>query len=258
MKDNKINVLIIEDEKLAAQHLEKQIASLELYDINILESVNSVKNSIKWFLKNEKPDLIFMDIDLGDGLCFEIFEVVELNTPVIFTTAYDEYAIKAFKVNSIDYLLKPIDKEDLEGALLKFSNLTQTDAGNISGKISDIQQYMAPEFKERFIIKIGEHIKSVPTKTVGFFYSRDKATYACSTVDSRNYLLDYTLDTIETLINPVEYFRINRKYIVRFSSIQDIIAYSNSRLRLILNNCDDPEVIVARDRVNSFKSWLDR
>jgi DNA-binding LytR/AlgR family response regulator len=257
MDDNIINVLIIEDEKLASQHLEKQIASLEMYNITILGSVNSVKNSIKWFLKNEKPDLIFMDIDLGDGLSFEIFEVVDIDTPIIFTTAYDEYAIKAFKVNSIDYLLKPIDKEDLEGALSKFSNLTQKEAKNISGKVQDIQKYLSPEFKERFIIKIGEHIKSVPTNTIGYFFSRDKATYAC-TSDKRTYLLDYTLDTIESMLNPAYFFRINRKYVVSFTSINDIIAYSNSRLRLILINCDDSEVIVARDRVGTFKQWLDR
>ena len=200
MDDNKINVLIIEDEKLATEYLEKQIASLEMYDIDIVGSVNSVKNSIKWFLKNEKPDLIFMDIDLGDGLCFEIFEVVDIDTPVIFTTAYDEYAIKAFKVNSIDYLLKPIDKKELVGALSKFSNLTQKEVKDFSRKVPEIQKYLSPEFKERFIIKIGEHIKSVPTNTIGYFFSRDKATYAC-THDQRTYLLDYTLDTIELMLD---------------------------------------------------------
>jgi len=257
MDNNEIKVLIIEDEKLAAQYLGKQIDSLEMFNINILGSVSSVKNSIKWFLKNEKPDLIFMDVDLGDGLCFEIFEVVDIDTPVIFTTAYDEYAIKAFKVNSIDYLLKPIVKEDLVGAMTKFSNLTQKETNHLLRKVPEIQRYLSPEFKERFIIKIGEHIKSVPTDTIGYFFSRDKATYAY-THDKRNFLLDYTLDAIESMLNPKHFFRINRKYIVSFTSINDIIAYSNSRLRLILINCDDSEVIVARDRVGTFKQWLDR
>ncbi len=220
----------------------------------IIGPVDSVKNAIKWFLKNEHPDLIFMDVDLSDGLWFEIFEVVDIKGPIIFTTAYDEYAIKAFKVNSIDYLLKPVDKEEINAAINKY--LTVGLHAGVSG-FSNLQETLSGDYKERFIIKIGEHLKSIPTSGILYFFSREKGTYAFSN-DNRNYLLDYTMDQLVEVLKPSTFFRISRKYIVGIDAIKDIIAYSNSRLRLILENNDDSDVIVARERVKSFKEWLDR
>ncbi len=251
----KINVLVIEDEKLATDHLEKLLKRSQ-YRINIIDKIDSVKNSIIWFVKNTQPDLIFMDIDLGDGLCFEIFEVVDIHTPVIFTTAYDEYAIKAFKVNSIDYLLKPIDLNELEHALDKFKKLSGNEQGYFE-RISNAGQLLISDYKKRFVVKIGEHLKTVPVGDIGFFFSRNKGTYA-NTKDGRNYLLDYTLENLDEIIDPDNFFRINRKYLISYEAIKDIISYSNSRLRIILAGSDDNDVIVSRDRVQKFKSWLDR
>jgi len=250
-----MNVLIVEDEKLAEEYLNNLLQKLD-YNINVVGKTDSVKNSIKWFLKNPVPDLVFMDIDLGDGLCFEIFEVIELKCPIIFTTAYDEYAIKAFKVNSIDYLLKPVNKEELEGALEKFLQL-QISSQERKEAIDNAERMLFTGYKERFIIKIGEHLKSIPVKEIVFFTSREKAKFA-GTIERRNYLIDYTLDRLEEMLDPSFFFRINRKYIIRLDTIRDMVAYSNSRLKVLLEACDDDDIIVARDRVNDFKMWLDR
>jgi len=249
-----IGVLIVEDEKLAADHLERLIHSVDHPSIKIIDKVDTVKNAIKWFLKNDHPDLILMDVDLSDGLCFEIFEVIDIQKPIIFTTAYDEYAIKAFKVNSIDYLLKPIVQEELNGAIKKYLSVESN--GSVPN-ISLLKQSLGIQYKERFIIKIGEHLKSISTTNILYIFSREKATYACVN-DQRNYLLDFTMDQLEDVMDPAVFFRISRKYMIHFDAIQDIIAYSNSRLRLILKNNDDSEVIVSRERVKKFKQWLDR
>ena len=250
-----MNVLIIEDEKLAEDYLEDLLGKTG-YDLLISGKADSVKNAIKWFIKNPHPDLIFMDIDLGDGLCFEIFDVVDVESPIIFTTAYDEYAIKAFKVNSIDYLLKPVDLEDLVNALSKFSKLNINQNIDNSG-IQSAGKMLSRGFKERFIIKIGEHLKTVPIKEIMYFMSREKATFAGHR-EGRNYLIDYTLDNLEEMLDPFKYFRINRKYVIRYNAILDMVAYSNSRLKVTLTGSDDNEIIVVRDRVNDFKEWLDR
>lgn len=248
----KLKTVIIEDELLAAKHLEKLLQASTKVEVEIVTHLNSVKNAIKWMLKHEHPDVVFMDVDLSDGLCFEIFEVVEVSCPVIFTTAYDEYAIQAFKVNSIDYLLKPLDQDDLDHAISKL--LQQKHEPSV---LQDIGKTLGPGFKERFIIKIGEHLKSVAVSSIHYFFSRDKATYAM-VIDDRYYLLDYTMDQLEALLDPSSFFRINRKYFVHIDAITDIISYSNSRLRLVLKQCDDGEVIVSREKVKSFKKWLDR
>jgi len=252
----RMDVLIIEDEKLALDYLEKLVLQSS-FEIKVIGRVDSVKNAIKWFLKNPAPELIFMDIDLGDGLCFEIFEVIDLKSPIIFTTAYDEYAIQAFKVNSVDYLLKPVNKEELEQAVQKHTQVSEAYSSSLNKNIEKAAKMVTKGFKERFIIKIGEHLKTLTAKEIGFIFSRDKASYAV-TLENRNYLIDYTLDNLEGLLDSKRFFRINRKYIVSYKSIKDIITYSNSRLRLILNGSEDNDIIVSRDRVNNFKSWLDR
>ena len=249
-----MKVLIAEDEPLAREYLEDLLGNCQ-YPIEIVGRVRSVKNGLKWFLKNPHPDLIFMDIDLGDGLCFEIFDAIDIASAVIFTTAYDAYAIRAFKVNSIDYLLKPVDQDSLNKALEKFTQWGRKPAAKSNHTHSN--RLLLPSFKERFIIKIGSHLKTIPVGDVLFFYSRDKSTFGL-TVDYRNYLIDYTLDGLETLLDPAKYFRINRKYLISFHAINDIVFYSNSRLKVVVDKTLDHEMIVARDRVGAFKAWLDR
>jgi DNA-binding LytR/AlgR family response regulator len=201
-----------------------------------------------------------MDIQLADGISFSIFDQVEVNVPVIFTTAYDEYALKAFKVNSIDYLLKPIDEEGLRAAVKKYDSITSSRSmapDKMMESINLAMQMLSKKYKERFVIKVGEHLKSVEVGEILFFFSLEKTTFA-QTMDGRKHILDFTLDQLEELLDPKKYFRINRKYIISVDSIQDMISYTNSRLKLVLKDSDDPDVIVARERVQEFKEWLDR
>lgn len=253
-----MNVLIIEDEPLAAQRLETLVADIKP-DSSILARIDSVKKSVQWFKNNPAPDLVLMDIQLADGISFQIFEQCEVNAPVIFTTAYDEYALKAFKVNSIDYILKPVDKADLANGLRKLESLkgVQPSQQQLMQSITHAMQMLTRKFKERFVIKVGEHLKTLETKNVLYFFSQEKTTF-CHSTDNRNYILDYTLEQLETLVDPAEYFRVNRKYLVRGDSIQDIISYTNSRLRLVLRDSQDNDIIVARERVQDFRLWLDR
>lgn len=253
-----MNVLIIEDEPLAAQRLESLVADI-LDNVRIVAKIDSIKKSVQWLQKNPAPDLILMDIQLADGLSFLIFDQCEVKSPVIFTTAYDEYALKAFKVNSIDYILKPVDQADLAQALRKLDSLKskQPSQEALMQSIGQAMSMLTKKYKERFVIKVGEHLKTVDVKNILFFFSQEKTTF-CHTTDNRNYILDFTLEQLETLVDPAEYFRVNRKYLVRGDSIQDIISYTNSRLRLVLKNSQDNDVIVARERVQEFRQWLDR
>lgn len=253
-----MNVLIIEDEPLAAQRLEILIVEI-LSNARVVDKIDSVKKTVQWLKKNQTPDLILMDIQLADGLSFQIFEQCEVKAPVIFTTAYDEYALKAFKVNSIDYILKPVDKTELTNALRKLESLKNIQPSQeiLMQSISQAMTMLTKKYKERFVIKVGEHLKTVDVKNIFYFYSQEKTTF-CHATDNRNHILDFTLEQLETLVDPVDYFRVNRKYLVRGDSIQDIISYTNSRLRLVLKNSLDNDVIVARERVQEFRQWLDR
>lgn len=251
-----MNVLIIEDEPQAAQRLEKLI-KLILPLAKILTSIDSVKKSVEWLKANAAPELIFMDIQLADGISFQIFDQVEVKSPVIFTTAYDEYALKAFKVNSIDYILKPVDEEGLRAAVEKYQRLTNSSSNSkMMESIGLAMQMLTKRYKERFVIKVGEHLKSVETDDILFFFSLEKATFV-QTKDGKKNILDFTMDQLEELLDPKKFFRINRKYIVHVKSIQDMISYTNARLKLVLKTSDDNEIIVARERVQQFKDWLD-
>jgi DNA-binding LytR/AlgR family response regulator len=253
-----MKVLIIEDEPQAAKRLESLIAALEPKAI-VLNKIDSVKNAVLWIQSNPSPDLIFMDIQLADGISFQIFEQCEVTAPVIFTTAYDEYALKAFKVNSIDYILKPIDKDEMGAALKKFHSINPSTQNSKQAldNIGQAIQMLTKKYKTRFVIKVGEHLKSVEVSEILFFFSLEKATF-CQTKDGRKNILDFTLDQLEEIVDPTRFFRINRKHIVAADSIQDMISYTNSRLKLILKTSDDNDVIVARERVQEFKDWLDR
>ena len=248
-----IRVFILEDEAPAAKRLSKLISQAEA-DCEIVGMADSVKATVKWLSANPAPDLAFFDIQVADGLSFEVFDWVEMPCPIIFCTAYDEYAIKAFKVNSIDYLLKPTDLDEVKAAITKFKNLKSSQA---PADLVETLQSITKSYKERFLVKIGEHIKTVATEDILYFYSVDKATFA-HTSSGQNYLLDLSLEKVEKMIDPKQFFRINRKYLISIAAINDIVSYSNSRLRILLKDSKEMDAIVARERVAEFKSWLDR
>jgi DNA-binding LytR/AlgR family response regulator len=253
-----MNILIIEDEPLAAERLASLIMDIRP-SAHIIATIDSIKRSIEWFRSNPRPDLIFMDVQLADGLSFEIFEKAEIKSPIIFTTAYNEYALKAFKVNSIDYILKPVDKAELDAAFEKHHLLTGQlpSSEKMMESIGYAMQMLTKKYKERFVIRVGEHLKTIETSEIHFFFSFEKATFA-QTKDGRKHILDFTLDQLEKLLSPETFFRINRKYIVGLTAIQDMINYANSRLKLVLKSSDDNDIVVARERVQEFKEWLDK
>lgn len=254
-----MKVLLVEDEPQAAQRLEKLVKAI-VPGVVILAKIDTVKNAVEWLKSNPSPDLILMDIQLADGISFSIFDQCEVKSPVIFTTAYDEYALKAFKVNSIDYILKPVDEDELRTAIRKFEALTGSKNSAPDKMLESIgiaMQMLTKKYKERFVIKVGEHLKSVEVNEILFFFSLEKTTFA-QTKDGRKHILDFTIEQLDGLINPERFFRINRKYLVAADAIQDMISYTNSRLKLVLKTSDDNDVIVARERVQEFKDWLDR
>lgn len=254
-----MTTLIIEDEKPAARLLQRK---LEKLDIPVETMLHSVEESIYWFSNNEHPDLIFLDIQLSDGLSFEIFEKINIQSAIIFTTAYDEYALKAFKLNSIDYLLKPIDEDDLEVAVTKFrARIPKANAGNQNLQLDfeQIRQMLSNPFeknyKKRFTVKIGQHLKVINTDEIECFFSENKGTYI-HTFDNRNYLIDSTLEILEQELDRKEFFRVSRKYVVPLTAIKEIQVYTNSRLKVILPSYKEDEVIVSREKVQDFKNWL--
>lgn len=251
-----MNVIIIEDEKPSARYLKRM---LEKENVNVRQMLHSVGEALEWFQNNPHPDLIFLDIQLSDGLSFEIFDVVQIKSAIIFTTAFDEYALQAFKLNSIDYLLKPIDQDDLHIAVNKYKTFQPT-AQNVQFDFEDIKKLLvnpvAQEYKKRFTTKIGQHIKMIPVDEIECFYSENKGTYA-HTTEGRDYLLETTLEQLESELSPEFFFRISRKFYVNINSIKDIISYTNSRLQLKMNSYKEQEVIVARERVKDFKLWLE-
>ena len=252
-----MDILIVEDEPQAAQRLQMLAGEL-IPDAHILARIDTVTKAVQW-LKSNRPELIFMDIQLADGLSFHIFEQVKVESPVIFTTAYDEYALRAFKVNSIDYILKPVDKEELTNALQKLRNLSgnKDHQQDILSNIAQALELMRKRYKTRFVVKVGEHLRAIEADTILYFFSLDKTTF-CVTDDNRNHVLDYTLEQLEDLLDPEAFFRVNRKYLVRSSAIKDIISYTNSRLSLVLKGSTDNDIIVARERVQQFRKWLDK
>ncbi|WP_264563642.1 LytR/AlgR family response regulator transcription factor [Flavobacterium sp. N3904] len=254
-----MTTIIIEDEKPAARLLQRK---LEKINIPVGVMLHSVEEALDWFSKNEHPDLIFLDIQLSDGLSFEIFEKIEIKSAVIFTTAYDEYALKAFKLNSIDYLLKPIDEDDLEVAVLKFKDHFQISKNGNETMQLDFEQIrkmlsnpFEKTFKKRFTVKIGQHLKVISTDEIECFFSENKGTYI-HTFDNRNYLIDSTLEVLEQEIDTAAFYRISRKFIISLKAIKEIVVYSNSRLKIILPTYKEDEVVVSREKVSDFKNWI--
>lgn len=250
-----MKVLLIEDERPASQKLIRLLEEIDS-NIEIVDVLRSVEQTINWFLSHPEPELIFMDIQLEDGVCFEIFEKIDLKTPVIFTTAYDKYTLKAFKVNSVDYLLKPIVFEELKDAIKKFREFRSLKVD--FEKFESVLNHLQTKTKERFLIKIGEHYRSIPTSKINCFYINERCNFLL--VDTgKNYPVDYSLDKIEQLVDAKLFFRINRNYIINFSAIKDIVAYSSNRLKITLISWDgDNELLVSRERVLKFKEWMDR
>ncbi|WP_338645448.1 LytTR family DNA-binding domain-containing protein [Flavobacterium sp. KS-LB2] len=254
-----MTTIIIEDEKPAARLLQRKLEKLNI-QVGVL--LHSVAEAIDWFSTNEHPDLIFLDIQLSDGLSFEIFEKVEIKSAVIFTTAYDEYALRAFKLNSIDYLLKPIDEDDLEIAVAKFKSLLpkqELQSQNLGIDFEQIKKMLTNPFeknyKKRFTVKIGQHLKVIATDEIECFFSENKGTYL-HTFDNRNYLMECTLELLEQELDPADFFRISRKFIIPLKAIKEIVVYSNSRLKVILPSYKEEEVIVSREKVSDFKTWI--
>jgi len=252
-----MNILLIEDEQPAAKRLTNLIRECRP-QANILAAIDSVEQSVQWLGAHPAPDLIFMDIQLADGLSFDIFNQTHLQSPVIFTTAYDQYTLKAFKVNSVDYLLKPIDPAELQAAFAKFDQVfgkkVSYDLGAIQQLIHSMSQ---PQYKERFLVRLGQQMMYIPVTEICYLYAEDGLAYA-KTGDGKKHMIDYTLEQLEENLNPAEFFRINRKIITHINSILKIAPFFNSRLKLELKPKAAFEVIVSRERVNDFKKWLDR
>jgi DNA-binding LytR/AlgR family response regulator len=253
-----MNVVIIEDEHLTAQRIATLLRQIDPR-IEIKAIFDSVKRSVEWFTSSQKPDLVFMDIQLADGLSFDIFDKVEIEAPVIFITAYQEYAIRAFKVNSVDYLLKPVSEEDLRSALDKYRRYFNQELSvpAIGGDLlQSIREMISKPYKNRFMVRVGDHIRTVDVEQILYFYSLQKGTYLHSS-DKHNYAVDYTLGKLEELLDPRIFHRINRRYLITHASISDVITLSSSKLKVQLLHSDDDEVHISRDRITSFKEWLD-
>lgn len=251
-----MKVIIIEDEKPSARRLDRMLKGL---DMKVEPMLHSVEESLAWFQSNKHPDLIFLDIQLSDGLSFEIFDNIEVKSAIIFTTAFDEYALQAFKLNSIDYLLKPIDSEELEKAVIKYRERIP-EGKNVSLDFEDIKKLLINplerEYKKRFTVKVGQHLKMITIDTIECFYSENKGTYI-HTTDNRDYLIDATLEDLDKELEPQTFFRVSRKFYVNINAIKDMVSYTNSRLQIKLNSFNSHEVIVSRERVRDFKDWIE-
>jgi two-component system LytT family response regulator len=248
-----MKILIIEDEPAAVRRLQKLLHEIHPGD-EILGAMSSIETAVEWLLQNPPPDVILMDIHLADGSSFDIFDKAEVKSPVIFATAYDEYALKAFKVNAIDYLLKPIKKEELEVALKKVSKENQQ-PGEPDDLIQKLTNAGFIKKSKRILVKMGQSIKLIDLDTVAYFYSKDKISFAVLPGHKR-YPLDQSLDQIEQLVDPSHYFRINRQFIVRMEAIDEMIAYSKSRVKLKLTPPAEEDAIVSKERSPDFKKWL--
>lgn len=252
-----MNILIVEDEELAVKKLQKTLAAVDDTAV-VLASTDSIKSTVEWLQENPQPDLILMDIELADGQSFEIFNLVDVKSPVIFTTSYDEYALKAFKVNSVDYLLKPIQKDELQAALTKYKKLQSNARPDISldSLVKELQQKLQPkEYRKRFLVKHGQKLVSVEVEDIAYFYSDGRLNFF-KTKDNKKFVVDYTMDELEDMLDPERYFRISRSFYVSVNSIDKIDDYFGNRLILSLLPEVDKEALVSREKVTEFKKWM--
>src|SRR5215831_3712344 len=258
-----MKILIVEDEELAVKKLQKTLAGVEP-GAEVVAVTDSILSTVNWLEENPAPDLILMDIELSDGQSFEIFNQATIKSPVIFTTSYDEYALKAFKVNSVDYLLKPIQKEDLQAALDKLKNLKamysvpaeQSPALNVDSLVRELQQKLQPkDFRKRFLVKHAQKLLSIEIEDIAYFYSDGRLNFF-KTADNKKFVVDYTMDELEEMLNPDRYFRISRSFYVSVACIDQIHDYFGNRLLLHLKPAVDKEAIVSREKVSDFKKWM--
>ena len=249
-----LRVLIVEDEELAAIRLSELLTELDP-STNILHRTESVEATVSW-LQTNSPDLIFLDIHLSDGTSFEVFDQVQVKAPVIFTTAYDQYAIRAFQTNGIGYLLKPFEKSDLEQALEKFRSIYQ--AGNIDyAQLAQAMQQSGPEYRKRFMVYSGDKIQTIEVERVSYFMAEQKAVFLYSQ-EGKRYLVDFSLDKLENMLDPEQFFRINRQFILSLRAIRMMYSYSKGRVKIDLEPPSPKDAIVSVDRSGRFKSWLNR
>jgi len=251
-----MNVLIFEDEKHTATRL---IQLLKKYDsgINILDVIGSVEQGIIWYQNNPFPDLVFQDILLNDGNCFEIFERIKVEIPIIFTTAYNEFALQSFKLNSIDYIVKPYDFQDIKKALDKFKNFREMFIVPENELLKSIVKSEKAEAKKRFLVKIGDKYSSVKSEDIAWFMYDEGVTFAF-TFENTRFPVNFSVDQLSELLDTDNFFQINRKYVLNFDSIRNIHTYFNSRLKLEIVPKPEEDIIISRERVKAFKAWLDR
>ena len=257
-----MKVFIVEDEELAVKKLKKTLESVDA-SAEVVGVADSIRASVSWLQNNPAPDLILMDIELCDGQSFEIFDKVEVKSTVIFTTSYDEYALKAFKVNSVDYLLKPVQKEDLSAALNKLKNMKSMYGGqngsaslNVENLVKELQLKLQPkEFRKRFLVKHAQKLVSIDIEEIAYFYSDGRLNFF-KTYDNRKFVVDYTMDELEEMLDPARYFRISRSFYVSINSIDQIHDYFGNRLLLHLKPVVDKEAIISREKVTDFKMWM--
>ena len=250
-----MKTIIIEDEEYAARRLENMIRECDP-SIVIVNRFASVRESVEWLRNHPQPDLIFLDIQLEDDLSFAIFEQVQVRSKIIFTTAFDEYAIKAFKLNSIDYLLKPINKEELCRAIDKFRTWNAESAPVIDAAMLRNLIYSQPLYRERFLVTVGDKLKSINVTDIAYFFSASGITFVV--MQSKNqYAIDYSLDHLKEMLDPKAFFRVNRQYLVSLTSIEKVMVYPKSRLKLALNPAADTEIFVSVDKASEFKQWMD-
>lgn len=250
-----IRAVIVEDEEFAAKRLGQLVHELAP-EIEILAQLNSVESGSQWFANNTSPDLIFLDIQLNDGYGFDILDGLEEHPPVIFTTAYNEFAIRGFKYNGLDYLLKPIVKDDLKKALEKFKKNITGNGKGATENLEHLKQLFQKEYKHRFMVKVGNMFKSFNVEDIAYFKSHGGLIYLY-THTSQAYPIEYTIDQLEQILNPIHFFRINRKFMVSVKSVVEIHGYFNSRLLLKILPKEEEQLIVSRERTTNFKRWLD-
>jgi DNA-binding LytR/AlgR family response regulator len=248
-----MNIVIIEDEQLASEKLERYLLKYN-NSLNIISVLTNIVDAVEWFNSNDNYDVVFMDIQLTDGLSFEIFNHTKINKPVIFTTAFDEYALDAFKVNSIDYILKPITFTDISKAMNKLKSMQTLFTPSSLSKVVEVVKQK--KVKDRFLVRIGNHIKSIKIEEIALFFAEGRTVYLV-TKKGKKFIVDFKLENLEGLINASLFFRVNRTFIINISAIKDVIVYSNSRLKIILETKTEKEIIVSREKVTAFKSWLE-
>lgn len=248
-----IQVLIVEDEQPAAKRLMKLISEITP-DFEIIQICDSIETTVNYLRNKTVPDLIFLDVQLGDGISFEIFNQIQISCPVIFTTAYDEYVFRAFELNSIDYLLKPIHKEELERSIEKYRKLNQKqDLQWITSLINTENK----NYKQRFLVSSGANLISIKTSDAAYFYSVERSTFL-TTSAGKSYALEYSLDKLEQMLPAKEFFRVNRQFLISMNAIKKINVLSKSRMKIILNPESTDEVFVSNARAHEFRIWLDK